>query len=140
MGKQYVNAIIDGMISASIMVLLGLYCTSTLISLDSLVSEIIVILLCITISCISASCNLRCQSIQIILKSYIISFISCILFCIALLVMINFIDLEDVFLQRKLNNADGILILFAQGIYLCSTLVFRVVWLIIQVIRIRTIK
>lgn len=135
MGKQYVNAIIDGMISASIFVILGLYGTSTLISLDSLVSEIIVILLCITISCISANCNLRYPKIRMIFKCYIISFISCILFCIILLVMINFLNLENVFLQRELNNAYGILILFFQGIYLCGTFVFRIILLFIQVLR-----
>lgn len=137
--KKNYKAWIDGIISGLLIFVLGSYSMSVFVSLKSVYFDIVIVLLCVLFSAVSAVYNLKNQYVRGLLIGYLISFLSCFC-CIGILFgvsyLIDFTNLMGIFPQRDLSNADGLIIFLYEGIYLIGTICIRMVILVIRLVRI----
>ena len=131
--KEKYKALLDGVISAMLLYGIGIYSISIYVSIESLLLEYFIVLLCVVASGISAILNLSNKNNKVLLKNFWISFVSCICIFIMLIVAGHFINI-NIIPRRKLNSADGIIILLFSGMYLIGSLCLRgicgVIWFI----------
>lgn len=137
--KKFSGSLLDGLVSALLIFILGKYSISSLVSFESLFGEIIVITTCIFISAISAIYNLKYISVREMLMGYLISFISNIIFlCIifSLNTLSDYFRIIEILPARGLSNADGLYIILFEGVYLVGGVFVRIVIFFIQLMKI----